>query len=226
MTPLGNALVFYLKYMTEMLHLRDPESYGGEPDLTGLDNPEQVRERVAIVGDAACEQAAAFLEVSGREIEAHFTGLQIASLSSRRTRAFLKKRWSWQAQVHLSSVPGGSFWCGAWLTAPPEVRRPLEKDSCGVVVPWLASKGGRKGEEAVCEVLGGRVHSRSGEGVVQDSGTVALGCIPIKPEPPESFDVDRDPLIADVVKAFAQIGAREATAIAKFAAGLNEPEEA
>ena len=61
--------------------------------------------------------------------------------------------------------------------------------------------------------------------MVGDKGSIALACIPIKAQPPESFDVDRDDLVAEVMKAIAPIGAEQTKAIAKFVAGLKESEE-
>ncbi len=58
-----------------------------------------------------------------------------------------------------------------------------------------------------------------------DKGTVVLACIPIKAQPPESFDVDRDQLLAEVMKTIARIGAEQTKAIASFAAGLKESDE-
>jgi hypothetical protein len=212
--------------MAEMNRLYgEPEYEGEEPDLTGLDDAEHVREMARTVGAAAYEQAADFLELCAKAIEKHFISLGIATLAKQKKRAYVVRNWGWNTEVHVSSVPGGSFWCGVWVTAPPEVRISMEKDACGVVVPSLWSKGGRKGEDAACQILGDRPHSRSGGGLIDDKGSVALACIPIKPQPPESFDVDRDQLIAEVMQTFARIGAKQTKAIARFVAGLKEPDE-
>jgi hypothetical protein len=225
MTPLGKPLVFYLKYMAEMNRLYYPEDHGGERDLTGLNDAEQVLEMARTVGAAAHEQVADFLELCGRGIEAHFTGLRIATLTSRSRRATAVRDWQWGAQVNVSSVPGGGFTCGVHVTAPPEIHRQMENGACGVVVPYLWSKGGRKGEEAVWQILGGWPHSRAGEWLFSDRGAVALACIPIKAQPTEGFDVDREQLIAEVMKTIARIGAKETKAIAKYVAGLKESDE-
>ena len=225
MTPLGKPLVFYLKYMAEMDRLYgNPEYDGEEPDLTGLDKTEQVREMARTVGAAAFEQAADFLELCGKGIENYFTGLGIATLTKKRKRAYVVRDWWWGAGVQVPSVPGG-FSCGVSLTAPSEIRISIDNDVCGIVVPWLWSNGGRKGEDAICKILGGWHHSRAGEGLVGDTGSVALACIPIKAQPAESFDVDRELLIGAVMKTIARIGAEQTTAIASFAARLNQTDE-
>jgi hypothetical protein len=125
----------------------------------------------------------------------------------------------------VSSVPNGWFYCGAWLTAPPEVNISLAKDVCGVVVPYLWSKGGRTAADGVWSILGGWADSRSGEGLVEEGASIALARIPIKPQPQDSFDVDRDQLIADVINPIARIGAKQAKAIASFVAGLTDSDE-
>ena len=143
----------------------------------------------------------------------------------KRSRAYIVGNWEWGARVSVSSMPDSWFSCGVFVTAPPEIRISLAKDVCGVVVPWLWSNGGRKGADAVWKVVGGWANSRGGEGLVDDRGTVALARIPIKAQPPESFDVDREQLITEVLKTIARIGAEETRAIANFVARLNEPDE-
>src|ERR1700740_3513031 len=121
MTLLGKSLVFYLKYMAEMERLYADQEKREEEDLTGLDDVKRVREMARIVGDAACEQAADFLLLSGKGIEGHFTVPGGATLAKKRSRSFVKNNWYWEAEFRVSSVAGGSFWCGAWITAPPIV---------------------------------------------------------------------------------------------------------
>jgi hypothetical protein len=225
MTPLGKPLVFYLKYFPEMQSLYEPEYEGGDPDLSGLDDAEHVREMARTVGAAACEQVADFLELCGKGIEAHFVGLGIATLTKKTRRARVVREWERGVQIHVSSVPGGWFSCGVFVSAPPDVSISIENGVCGVAVPWLWSRGGRRGADAVWKILSGRADSRAGEGLVIDRGCVALSSIPIKAQPPESFDVDREQLIADVMNTITRIGADHAKAIASFVAGLKEPDE-
>jgi hypothetical protein len=120
MTPLGKPLVFYLKYRAEMDRLDcDPTYYEGEEtDLTGLDDAKHVREMVRTVGAAADEQAVDFLELCGKGIEDHFTGLKIATLAGKRTRAYVVRTWEWGTRVNVFSVSGGWFSCGLYVSAP------------------------------------------------------------------------------------------------------------
>lgn len=223
MTQLGEPLVFYLKYMSEMNRLWGNLGDGEEPDLAELsDDLRRVREMIPIVGDAASRQVADFLELCGKGIEDHFVGLGIAKLTDKRRRTTVVSTWSSQVLVHVSGVPGGAFYCGVWVTAPPEIHIALDDGASGIVVPWVWSKGGRNGEEAVWNILGGWHHLPGREAMFAESGTVALARIPIKAQPPESFKVDRDPLIAEVIKTFARIGAEETEAIARFGAGLSK----
>jgi hypothetical protein len=228
MTHLGKPLVFYLKYLAEMNRLYYDLEEGEERDLTGLENPEQVVEMARTVGDAACEQVADFIAQCGKGIEDHFTGLGIATLANKSRRATVVRDWRWSAKVNISSVPGSEFWCGVYVTAPPEVHIPMENNACGIVALWLWSKGSRKAEDLLWQILREThtpPHSRGGDWLFSDRGSVVLACIPIKPQPPESLDVDRDQLIAEVTKTIARIGVEETKAIARFVVGLNEPEE-
>lgn len=227
MTQLGKQLVFHLKYVDEMNRLwGDSDDEGEVPDLMELEDAERVREMVQTVGTAANNQAADFLELCGRGIEDYFTGIG-ATVSNRRKRAHVLRDWYWWVHVRFPSVPHrGWFSCAVFISAPRyDVRTSLGQDVCGVVVPYLWVKGGRKGVDAVRTILGGRPHTHSSEWLFVTSGAVALACIPIKPQRPESFDVDRHHLIAEVMKIVARIGVKEIKAIAKFVAGLKEPEE-
>jgi hypothetical protein len=225
MTPLGEPVVFYLRYMAEMSRLCFPDDHGGEPDLTGLKNADRVKDMARIVGDLACERVADFLELCAKGIEEHFTGQRIGTVERKKTRAFMKRNWDCGLRVDVASVPGGSFWCGLFISAPPEIQIPLTKGVSGVVIPWVWSKGGRKGADTVWEILDRKADSRAGEGLVEESASVALARIPIKAEPPETFNVDREPLIAEAVGTIARIGIKQAKAIAKFVAGLKETDD-
>jgi hypothetical protein len=160
-TPLGKPLVFHLKYMAEMNRLYGHDE-GEEPDLSGLSDGEHVREMSRSVGATAYEQAADFLELCGKGIEDHFAQTRIATFTRKKRRSYVVEHWSWEARFDVPSVPGGWFCCGVWLTAPPEIRIPLGEGACGAVVPWIWSKGGRKGADALWKILGGWAHSRGG----------------------------------------------------------------
>ena len=224
MTPLGKSMVFNLKYMDEFgLLLDDPEK-GKEPDLTGLDDAEHIRKMVRTVGAAADEQAADFLELCAKRIEDHFIALGISTLDKKRKRNYVLRQWSWGTRVYVSSAPGSWFSCGCDTSA---LRFPLDKDVCGAVTLWLWSEGGRKGADAIRKGLGNWPDPFAPVGVELSGygGTVFLACIPIKAQPPESFDVDRDPLIEEVTKTFSRIGLEQVKAIASLVAGLKKPDE-
>ncbi len=227
MTPLGKSLVFHLKYMAQMNHLYgDGELLGIEQDLTGLEDAERVRQMTRTVGAAAYDEAVDFLELCGKVIEHHFLSTGIAALTGKSKRAWINKHWDWRTYIQIPSVPNSSFTCGVWLTAPPETRVPLAEGVCGVVVPWLWSKGGLQAEDAFRKSLGD--WSPSGSTNVQlgeERGCIYLACIPIKPLPPDSFEVDRELLIAEVKKTIQRIGPEQITAIASFVAGLNRADE-
>jgi hypothetical protein len=95
-----------------------------------------------------------------------------------------------------------------------------------VVVPYVFIGGaGRRSAEAIWHILGGWPESVGDEGLLGYTNTVDLKCIPIKPDPPGSFDVDSELLVAEVAKTFARIGAKETKAIAEYVAGLKEAKE-
>jgi hypothetical protein len=226
MTLLGEPLVFYLKYMAEMTILYGDAVYDGgdEPYLKELDNAEQVRAAAHTVGATADEQAADFLELCGKAIEEHLTGLGFTNFANRARRATLAHNWDWHIRVHVrSSLQAGWFYCGVSMVSPPDVRISVEKEVCGIVLPYLWMDY-QSGAGAVWSTLRGWPQAHAGLGLVEDSRTVVLNCIPIKPDPPGSFSVEREPLIAAVKKTFAQIGPKHAKAIASAAARLKKAE--
>jgi hypothetical protein len=226
MTPLGKALVFYLKYWAEMQNLYASEHEGREPYLKGLQDADRVQEMARIVGDAASEQAADFLERCGNAIDEHFGNLDNVKLSNRRSRAFMNRYWEWGTRVNITGLPGGWFSCGVFLSAPPDVQITIDKDACGVVVPWIWTKGGRNGADVVWKVVGKWADSRAGGGLVIENGSVALALILIRAQPPESFEVESEPLVAELMRTITRLGAKQTNDIAKFVAGLGEGDEA
>jgi hypothetical protein len=225
MKPLGKPLLFCLKYMTEMKHLCDPDEHGGDLDLTGLDDAEQVREMARTVGEVASEQAAEFLELCGKRIEAHFTGLGIAKLTNKANRATVRSKRYWYRNVHCSPSSNGWFSCGVGVSGPSGVRITVEKNDYGFVLPFLRFKGARNRADAIRGILGVAPDTRAGVRLVEDSDTFVLACIPITAQPPETFDADRDQLIVKVMEAIARMGAEQTRAIANLAAGLAGPNE-
>jgi hypothetical protein len=217
MTELGKPVVLWLKHMSEMNRLYYPEDYDGEK-LVGLDDPTKINEMARAVGDRASDQVAEFLEMCGDAIEKHFASMKIAKPARRRTRSYVRTNWEWGTRVYVPSAGPGWFSCGVYISAPPEVRLSFEKDACGVVVAWLWSRGGRKAGDAVWNILGGRAHSR-------DSSSITLECIQVKPQPPRSFVVDRDHLLAQVRKVITCLGAMETRAIVKYVSKLRDSDE-
>jgi hypothetical protein len=161
----------------------------------------------------------------GKGIESHFTGLGFKKYSNKAKRATVVRNWDWYIKVYGSRRAGGWFYCGVFVTNPSYVRISVEQDVCGLVMPYLWLKDRHRGADAAWKTLRGWPDSHAGVGLVEDHRTVVLACIPIKAQPPGSFDVDREPLITEVMKTIAQIGAEQAQGIASVAAGLKEPDE-
>jgi hypothetical protein len=206
MTPLGKSLVFYLKYPVEMDHLY--VSGGEHVDLSGLENPEQVRKMASAIGDAADKEATSFLEHCADRVDDYFESLRVGKINSRSKRATIMRNWYVQARLEQETsmpVPGGR-----WFFYGIMIRRRE-----GLIVPFLWRRGGRAWEDIVMRQLSGRAHSRAGEGLVSDSGSVALPPIPVGAGQLQGFDLDSDPLVEKVVAAFAAITAEDVQVIAR-----------
>jgi hypothetical protein len=206
MTPLGKCLVFSLKYPAEMDHLYwKPEHGDEEPDLRSLDDAENVQAMARIVGNQAAEQAGNFLEQCAEHIAVHWLSLKVGKVTGQSRRKKMASDWEFQGRLRVKSSNGASIWYGAWID---EVK--------ARIIPWLYGRGGREWEDLAMRTLGKkRVHSHAGDGLVADRGTVALACVPLLSEGLQGFDVDRDPLVANVVACFTAIGAKDVVAMAR-----------
>jgi hypothetical protein len=206
MTPLGNCLVFNLKYPAEMDHLYWKRVHGDEaPDLHGLADADNVLDMARIVGDQGMEQAGSFLEQCAQQIELHWLSLKVGKITGQSRRQRMTRNWEFQGRLRVKSSKGLSIWYGALID---EVK--------AWIIPWLYGRGGRQWEELAMRILGKqRAHSRTGNDLQLDRGTVALAFIPLLPENLQGFDVDRDPLIAKVVARFTAIGAKDVEALAR-----------
>jgi hypothetical protein len=197
MTALGKCLVFHLKYQPEMKRLYWEE---GKLEPDGLPDPERVLAIVRDVGDQACEDAADFLEACAERVQGHFSGFCDFRRNTRRSKVLVS--WGIAASVRLADRPDRVFQVGVMLN-----------DDIGAVVPWLWCKGGKRAEGLVAQILASACVSRSGEGLVQASGTLALSRIPILPEGHQGFDLDRDPLVQQVESVFRMLSRSKVDAI-------------
>lgn len=206
MTPLGQSLVFYLKYPTEMRRLYyQSDAAEHAHALDGLEDTQQVLDMVRGVGDAAGKEAAEFLEECARQAQ------EVIAASARLTtrlssrRATMEREWFCEIKVYAAGQTTSAFRAGVSMWSSP-----------AITFPWVWVPGRNAGEEALARILGDRAHSRSGKGLVEDAGTIALARIPLLPEGHTGFEADRDPLTAQIRQAFAAITGGEWEAIAAF----------
>ena len=197
MSALGRCLVFHLKYAPEMKRLYWTED---APPPAGLDKPERVMEMVKAVGDTACEDAADLLQICAKRIEEHFGAFARCKIVSRRET--MERHWYTWCRVDLADIPGRKFLAG--VTIYDEQR---------VLVPWIWCPGGTRADEGLAQILGNRIQSRAGGEFADDPGTVALAPIPILLEKHDGFDVEREPIVDGVAKAFSKITREDARAI-------------
>jgi hypothetical protein len=215
MASLGKCLVFHLKYPAEMKRLYwKPKESDDEPDRIGLDDPERVTKMATAVGDAACEEAADFLELCAKKIDDYLGSLQLLNIKKRSKRGKMMRTWQFEAAAERDPWEGGCwFFYGFYIN-----------DQLGAVVPFFWRSGGRVWQEEATKVLGKRAYSQPGGDLGCESGTVALIPISILPTPLAGFDVDRDMLVEKVVQAFTSIAKYELESI--FQAVREKGEEA
>jgi hypothetical protein len=174
------------------------------PKVQGLANPDQVLEKVKLVGQAASREAAEFLDICSPGIEEHFRAI----CSVERVRTNLEKSWGLRFRVAPKDGTDRAFEIGVYIDSYR-----------AAVIPWIWCRGGRRAEDEVIRILGAGIKS----------GTLKYGCgvvglkeikIPI----PEGFEkpVEYDSLVAQVQQAFALFGAEEVEAISAITANRAE----
>jgi hypothetical protein len=177
MKPLGNCLVFRLKYAPDVRHLTEDL----EPDVEGLKDHAVVQDRLEAVCQRAGQEAADFLLECHQAVFPHLEGIAEVTLKSPPDA----RSWTVKYEIRSARHPGNrSIEMGIHLSEEP-----------AVVAVYRRTWGGRPGEDAVIRILGKRVvgRSRDWDGY---SGTVALARVPIPLPAGHQFEVDSETLVA------------------------------
>lgn len=199
MANLDKCVLFYLKYAAEMERLYEAD----EPKVEGLLNPDQVLEKIKLVGDTAKREVAKFLETCAPGIEEHFGAISAVQ----RTRKNLEKTWDLEFKVAPKKAIDRQFWIGVCI----EPKRTA-------LIPWVWCFGGRRAEDEVVRILGRGIKSAT---LKWDS---SVGLTEIKIPIPERLEepVECDSLVAQVQQAFASFNARNVEEIAGIASNRGE----
>ena len=192
MTHLGKCLLFYLKYPAEMARLFEAK----EPKFDGLPNPDKLKQTIKMVGDAAGQEAAKFLETCAPIIEEHFNAIS----RFRRTRNKMNLDWHLEFRVTTRRAADRHFLIGVGF----DTNRTT-------LIPWVWCRGGRRAADEIRQILGRGV---SAEEFGWSSGTVAL--TEIKIPIPDRFDesAECESLTKQVREAFKSFTAQEVKALA------------
>lgn len=140
MTNLGKCMLFYLKYAAEMERLYEAE----ERKVKGLPNPDQILKQIALVGDTANREVAAFLETCARGIEEHFHAIG----DVQQMRNNLENTWELKFKVAPKKATGRQFQIGVQIDS-----------NRAAVIPWVWCPGGRRAEDEVVRILGRGIKS-------------------------------------------------------------------
>ncbi|MFM9967472.1 MAG: hypothetical protein ACKVQK_03575 [Burkholderiales bacterium] len=201
MANLGNCMLFYLKYAAEMERLYEAE----KPKDEGLPEPNRILEKIKLVGDTASREVAEFLEFCALGIEAHFHAIS----DVKRVRNNLEKTW------------GLDFWVGPKDATDRRIEIGVNIiPNLVAVIPWIWCRGGRRAEDEMVRIMGGRIKHCKLPG--WESGTVVLDEIKI-PLPARLEDsIERESLIAQVQHAFAAFTEQDIAAIDGIASNRGE----
>lgn len=192
MTNLGKCMLFYLKYAAEMERLYEAE----ERKVKGLPNPDQILKQIALVGDTANREVAAFLETCARGIEEHFHAIG----DVQQMRNNLENTWELKFKVAPKKATGRQFQIGVQIDS-----------NRAAVIPWVWCPGGRRAEDEVVRILGRGIKSDK----LPEWASGSVGLAEIKILIPERLEepVECDSLVAKVQQAFASFTAQEVEAI-------------
>lgn len=194
MEKLGEALAFSLRYPAEMNRLCWAPP-GNKLEVVGLDDALRVAEMARVVGDAACEQAANFLATCAEQIVAHFESFKSVLIRKEAQRRTLKKNWDYYAALERDPWKDGCwFFYGVWINSRQ-----------GAVVPYLWRNGGREPQDAMKKILRTQFEIPDGQLLDCDSGTIPIASFQVLSEATKGFDVDMEPLVANVVGKFKAI---------------------
>jgi len=186
MAAVGKSLVFYFKYWTEMHRLCETE--GG--DLEGLPEPDKTREMAQEVGSKATRQAADLLEACTPGLEEHFNS--IGRCQRITSRKIVERKRSLRYNIWLQRKPAKPR-----MEAGIDILR-LDKPE---IIPWIWRVGGDESEKRLEHILQQKVKVRSQE-VDWPAGTIGLDRIPLLPDSLPGFDLEREPLLQQVQRAF------------------------
>lgn len=191
MTTLGKCLVFHFKYPSEMKKLYWQEGQEDDEQL-----PNETLGMVRAVGKQSCEEARAFLDECSKRIQNCLD--PICSISE--CPSFGKEpRWS--------------VWHGIWPKGKQRPHNKKWKMKAGVeiptfgpaIFPWVWATGNSDAEELMRNNFGNAVIGVSRDIGIEAAGYVALARIPTPTGSADGFDVDSEPLLKAIEKAFSQL---------------------
>lgn len=151
------------------------------------------------VGDAACRDAASFLEACAERIEPHLQSVG----TPKRGRRNLEQSWWVEWLVSPKRRPDRRFYAGVWVDEHTQS-----------FVPYIWCRGGRRAEDDIVAVLNRGIKGRT---IEANPGVVALARISVGiSEVPHNFDIERDAFVAQVCDALT-LTAEEMKALAAIA---------
>jgi hypothetical protein len=175
-----------------------------EPNVEGLPNPDQVLEKIRLVGDTASREGADLLESCAPGIEERF--LPISAIQ--RVRTNLEKIWDLKFRVAPKETTNQQFEIGVCIAGNP-----------GDLIPYVWCRGGRRAADDVVRVLG---HGTRVPVEGWHSGSVGLAKIKIPIPARLEEPVACSPLVAQVHQVFASFTVQHVVAIAATASKRGE----
>jgi hypothetical protein len=195
MKTIGRSLAFYLKYLEEMAVFYEGEDEDiKEALLSEVSNRGEFIEMIMQVGERADEQALALLTEARERIKKTFSS-DIAYENIRNRGSWVKSLWLWPKGKNKHNPR-------QWQTGI-SFHENYQGRPC--FIAWVWAKGGKRAEKNIAEILTNKKVAAISKDLDWESGSVAIGILPIDVQNVSNFEVNAEPFMAEVDRIFKEI---------------------
>jgi len=195
MKTIGRSLAFYLKYIEEMEVFYESEDEDINEDLLlEVSNRDEFHEMIEQVGKRADDQASTLLTEARERVKKAFS-TDIACEDIRNRQDWAKALWIWPKGKKKHNPR-------QWQTGI-SFHDNYQGRPC--FIAWVWAKGGQRAENNIAEILTNKKVVARSKDLDWNSGSVAIGILPLDVQNVDNFEVDAEPFMAEVERIFTEI---------------------
>lgn len=195
MKTIGRSLAFYLKYLEEMEVFYESEDEDINEDLLSeVSNRDEFNEMIMQVGKRADDQAMALLTEAIERVKKTF--------STDVTCKDIRNRWGWEKSLWLWPKGKKKHNPRQWQTGI-SFHENYKAHPC--FIAWVWAKGGQRSENNIAEILTDRKVVARSKDLDWNSGTLAIGILPLDVQNVDNFEVNTEPFMAEVDRIYKEI---------------------